>query len=472
MSRDRSATSLQANIGQPSATNREFPVRKLVLFFVALATTFDYRFLAGMPGLPSFTLMELITLWAFFLLFVDNIIYSGALWSQVVRIWRANPYLVGYFGWIALLAFVNFFRGYGLATMAQFKDLLPSIVLVLVLIAYGRSADSLTLVVKALLVGIALNLVIGVSQGLTGWPRFVELNVGSAGKVDLDGRIVGGLMATGWFAHPNGFAMFLIPPVALLTTLISGRLAIGTFWRIAAVVCTPLLVFALYRTQGKGAMAWSIVAFAYAVYPTRARFGAWWIMACGTVSGILAITAFGVFESHQMRSLSTILTRIELWEAAVEALRSDVGFLLFGAAFEKVFYLSIVTTGFKFPYPNAHNAFLNQAVFYGLPGLILYLLAIGRATRSLCVSRQENSLGTKFRGSVTYALAGTFALLGEYFFEPAAEGVLNQAQLFLLLGLCAVLIHPPAKFPDMRSRMNSTFSRRQSRLVTAMPICR
>lgn len=452
--------------------DREFPVRKWVLVLMILATTFDYRFLAGVSGLPSFTLLEVLSVGSFCLLFVDSVVATGALWSQLVRIWRANPYLISYFLWIAVLVFVNLFRGYGVSTMSQFKDLLPSIMLLVVLFAYGRSVESLVLIVKALMVGLVFNLLLGLNQGLFGWPRPVALNVGSAGKVDLDGRIVGELMATGWFSHPNGFAMFLIPSFALLIVLVMNRVSINTLWRLTALLCIPLLIFAMYKTQGKGAMGWAFVAMIFAMFPGRPRTLTWWLMLCSTVAGIVTITLLGIAGSNHFKSFSTIFSRIQLWQAAIDALRSDYGFMLFGAAFQKVYQLSFVTTGFRFPYSNAHNAFLNQAVSYGIPGLVLYLLAIGRATRSLCISWSQEVLAARMEGMSVFVLAGTFALIGEYFFEPAAEGVLIQAQFFLLLGLCSVLMHPSAAPPPLMYQRQLASARRWKQSEISFPVPR
>ena len=89
----------------------------------------------------------------------------------------------------------------------------------------------------------------------------------------------------------------------------------------------------------------------------------------------------------------------------------------------------------SFEYPNPHNAWISQALTYGVPALVFYLAAFGGAFRSLAQRIRSGDGSTRAVALAT--MASLMALLGENFFEPADRGPVFQAQLFLLFAMAA-----------------------------------
>ncbi len=141
-----------------------------------------------------------------------------------------------------------------------------------------------------------------------------------------------------------------------------------------------------------------------------------------------------------MSSLKTIFTRIQLWETALYSLSTNPQYFVFGAAQQKVLSLSTYFTYGRFSYPNSHNAILNQAVYYGVPILLVYLALIVKSTRLLNFAiNTPNTLANCNKGFSYFLLITIFSILGAYMLEPASEGVLQQAQFFMLVGLALAL---------------------------------
>jgi hypothetical protein len=127
-----------------------------------------------------------------------------------------------------------------------------------------------------------------------------------------------------------------------------------------------------------------------------------------------------------------------------DAVMTDSGFFLFGVASNNVLYASYRYTGGTFPYPNAHNGIINQAVYFGVPCMIIYLMMIYKAVSSLTKGSDSQLMASP--QVVRFAMASVIALVGDYFFEPASEGVLLQGQFFFLLALCLILTAKPVKY--------------------------
>ena len=102
------------------------------------------------------------------------------------------------------------------------------------------------------------------------------------------------------------------------------------------------------------------------------------------------VATFGVeaglvlFALDRDGALSTMRTRYLLWQSAWRVLSSDPFAALFGSAQEGVWYASATLSDLQ--YPNAHNVFLNQAVYFGWPGAALYLAAFVHALWRACAA--------------------------------------------------------------------------------------
>ena len=187
--------------------------------------------------------------------------------------------------------------------------------------------------------------------------------------------------------HPNlaghMMALLLPPAVALALWAPNRRL------RWAAIAVTLLLGFALLLSQSRG--AWVAVAGALAIMPGL-RYRRWWWVVLALLLILIALAVLqgpGRLESLVFPanagdeiSVNTLPGRLELWTRALTLLR-DFGMTGGGAGnFEQVLLTLYPPffTGIMGGFGHAHNVYLQTAVDFGLPGLIVFLaLLIGLA---------------------------------------------------------------------------------------------
>lgn len=180
--------------------------------------------------------------------------------------------------------------------------------------------------------------------------------------------------------HPNlaghMMALFLLPAAALALWIPNRPL------RWTAIGVTALLGFTLLLSQSRG--AWVAVAGGLAIMPWL-RYRRWW----GLVLAVLAIAlvlvvflgpvglesiVFPVDAGDEI-SVNTLPGRLEIWTRAIALLR-DFGLTGGGAGnFEQVLLTLYPPffTGIMGGFGHAHNVYLQIAVDFGLPGLVVFL---------------------------------------------------------------------------------------------------
>lgn len=423
--------------------------RTIPLLALAMFTMADIRLLSNIGGLPSFTLTEMVSFAVIALVFMDAVIYPEAI-SKAVRVaLSANPALTMFFLWSAFAAVSKVLFGQGLFGMASFKDLLPSVLLLISLFVYVSKVEDFSNIWKCLLLGVFANVILALSQAVFGGPFPVGQSVGAAAKMSLDGQRIMGALPSGWFTHPNAFAVFLVPCLALLIPVALGRARFSVIWRILAIIGIPLVAYSLYKTQGKGAMFWAavgaLVAFVVPWVKKRAA-----LLAIVLVPVAIFLLVYVTLEMASVnRTYSTMSTRIELWNAGLRAVGESWISFAFGTTPLRMLDLSFETTFGHFPYVNAHNGIINQAINYGVPAALFYLAAVVRALWQLGqVLAQRETVPPAFRALAGAVFGAIVALVGESFFEPSTEGVVLQCQFMILLILSALLFAFLKKAPD------------------------
>ena len=195
----------------------------------------------------------------------------------------------------------------------------------------------------------------------------------------------------------------------------------------AALLALVLVV--LERTYAKGAYAWIAMGACFVILPRRFDRHRVWLAVATSIVGIAALTwvSLDAFLEGDP-GLGTIVSRIELWIATLDILGSDGFVAVFGGGGAQLSGRTIT-----FEYTNAHNAWLDQALTYGVPALLFYLGAYLAAFRSL--TRRIRSEPHPARTLAVATFAALVAILGESFFEPTNHGILFQAQLFLLFAV-------------------------------------
>jgi hypothetical protein len=419
---------MPARSGAPALASATTPGFYALTLVATLLSTTELR-VRPVPLLPSFATAELV-IYPVVLCLMAEAMLRPRLAAHLGALLRANRPLVWYVGYAALASVLGLARSSD--SLQACKDLVAAFGLYTLVLVTVDSHQRLLGVLAAYLGGAALHLGLAILQAGGGGPYPVALSENIEAKLDFAGNVVTNI-PTGLFAHPNGLAILLLP-VALFTAAAAWP-GFGRTRRPGLVMACALVVtlFVLKASYVKGVLAWLAAGVVLLVLPRR--FDRWRAaIAVGVVvSGITALTWMSLAAFLDGEALfGTIVSRVELWLAAVEVLRSDGFTQLLGSGNALLEHQDLIT----FEYPNAHNAWLNQALSYGLPALALYLAAFWVALRSLAHQIARSSAPS--RPVALAALASLTALLGESFFEPTDRGVVFQAQIFLLFAVAAI----------------------------------
>jgi putative inorganic carbon (HCO3(-)) transporter len=247
--------------------------------------------------------------------------------------------------------------------------------------------------------------------------------------------------------HPNlaghMMALLLLPAIALALWAPGRRVR----WTAGAI--SVLLGLVLLLSQSRG--AWIAAAGALAIMPWL-RYRRWWtvVLALAVIAAILAVwqgpvvlerLLFPIAAGDEV-SVNTLPGRLEIWSRAILLLR-DFGLTGGGAGnFEQVvmtlyppFFTSIMG-GFG----HAHNVYLQMAVDFGLPGLIVFVaFLIGMAASLVVSTRLGKALPAE--GSAASLAIGLFGSLLVVVIHGLVDAPLATPRVyvvvFVLFGMAA-----------------------------------
>jgi hypothetical protein len=422
------ASGLGAAIG-PSG--RALPDGYYVLTLVAVALQAGAEIhLRTSRTMPSVSLLELMVVPAFLCL-VAEILSRPRLRTHVGALYRQNRALAWYAGYAALAGVAGMVRAPD--TLLSFHNLFVGLALYALVALTIDHPARLRGVLAAALVGAMCNVGIAALQIGSGGPYPVPLSENVEAKLDLSGEVARSL-TSGLFNHPNGLAMYLMPVVIFLLVIAWGGLGVVPRRRpLMIAFLVPALVI-LQQTYAKGVYAWLAAGAAFLFLPRRFERYRVGLAVTAVIGGILALTWFSLHAFLEGELVfGTIVSRIELWLATWNIVQSDPFVAVLGSGGPQLVHQPL----FTIEYTNAHNAWLDQALTYGVPGLVLYLATYLTALRSL--ARVIDSAGHPTRAVALATFAALVAILGESFFEPTNHGVVFQSQLLLELAVAAVL---------------------------------
>jgi hypothetical protein len=408
----------------------------LVLLFL---TTVDYRFRL-LEGMPSFTVAEAGS-YAAALLYFGVMSTGSTPWTEHLRKFhKENLPVLRYFAWVLIALAVGVARSKDIVPVV--KDLFPAFVMYVLMVSIITTQEQLRRVIAAFLFGIGVNSVLGFAQVMTNRFYIGEMHEITLMKTDPYGTIVDH-MAMGFLSHPNGFAMILLPAVLMITAVLRFDYFRSRGLNGLLLALLILTGFNMYNTFSKGAMGWTAIGVllllsAPGIRPT-------WRFPVGIgalVLGILSFISISVwlFLTYS-EAFGTTLGRIQLWGAGVSAISSGPWVFLFGSGFEEI--ADFTYTLFAYPLDHAHNGFLNQAINYGVPAMILFLVMVVSNLRKLA----RSGAGEELRPVTYFLFALHVAFFGEYFFEPAQQGVSLQAMTFAMFGLTTIVTRGPKDEP-------------------------
>ncbi|MEO8843493.1 MAG: O-antigen ligase family protein [Kofleriaceae bacterium] len=388
---------------------------------LALCVTLPFRIRAGI----SVALSDLVAFPAAACLVVEAL-RSLSVRRQLSELYRSNRVVYWYMGWTLFTAVVGLVRSTDVAQ--NVKDLVPAFVLYsLVGLTVDRRSRLRALLIATGL-GLGCNAILGIMQGTLGGPYVTATSPGLEGKLDLSGNLLAHA-PVGLLAHPNGLAILLLPAALFLIALLRTK----SEWRTPLVSALLVVGFVFVLAQVKGAFAFLAVGVLLVFLPRRwerARLSLGLILPAVAIVAIMWFTITRFLEGED--AFGTLVTRLELWNRALEIIQTDRFTQVFGNAYP----IFGVTSVGSFDYPNAHNAWLNHVLSFGLPGLALYLGCFIAGMRLSC---RELRCEGPLRAAFVACFASLAAMVGESFFEPTDRGEIFSSQMMLVLALVVVL---------------------------------
>jgi hypothetical protein len=283
------------------------PLRGVILLMI-FSITLDYRFFSGVEGLPSITLAEGLSYLALVLFLGRLALERDEVGGRMAAVYGANRPVVWYFVWTGLASLVSLTRSTD--ALRYYKDLIPSLIAYFLVATFIDSHRAAKGVMMAFLCGTFLNLILGVSQVLSGGPLIVRMNEGASLKMNLYGEIVTGHLATGLFSHPNAYALFLVPAAILIAVLLFRSRSAGGATRLLLLALGLLIGYNLWNTYAKVVYVFiSIgVALVFVLGSTRK-----WHLAIGLmalITTIVGITTYSLWAYlDRGRLFGTMMTR-------------------------------------------------------------------------------------------------------------------------------------------------------------------
>jgi hypothetical protein len=350
--------------------------------------------------------------------------------DRLRALYRANRVVFWYFAWATIAAVFGLVRSDD--SLRTWLYLVPGFVLYALVGLTADRPSRIRAVLVASLAGTSCHLALGLAQGLFGGPYLLKVSNITEAKLGLGGDVLAHA-PVGLFAHPNALGVFLLPVTLFLVVLVLAR---GRYRPILfAILLVDASVLAL--AQVKGVLAFLALGIALLLVPRPLERWRFALSLTAPVLSIAALVGFAIWRFLDGHSeMGTMVARLELSHQAILVLMTDTFTQVFGNGYP----LFAKGKFFSVGYPDAHNAWLNQALGFGLVALVLYLGAFATSLWMLC--RKLATGWNADRPLVLAAVTSLAVLLGEQFFEPVDRDVAAVAHLFLLFALAVVL--PPA----------------------------
>lgn len=340
---------------------------------------------------------------------------------------RSTVWLAAYVLWGGCCSLV--FQDHQYSVQLDFKQLLPPVIAFVAFRMLVVTREEWMLTAGAYLVAASAGAVVGFCQFFRGGPYPVGVSDVAIEKADFSGETLQTLV-TGFTRHPNHFAYLLAPLTVAAAAFFFDRRTAGRYRPAAAIIALVAGVL-LVMTYSKGGILWAILGMAMAVALRRAprlrRFG------YVALSWVVIVAAVNIFALYLLQdtgdaALFTLLGRIEMMGAALVLLSDHPLNALFGGGMS--FWSSYSHDWTLFNHSDAHNAYLNQVLLYGVVGLIIFLGFIVSSVRPAFAAQGEGA-------RLLYPMVGAlYALTGIFFFEPAFQGPIQKFNsLFLIAAL-------------------------------------
>lgn len=403
-------------------SNIQSSFNKILFFLLGAIVPLDFRVGGGDTGFLSISSGEIVI---FCLLLL--IVLSRKSDSEIGNNSIVNKYSLPLFGY-GIWAFFSFLINVDREGFQVLRDVITVSVYYFIFTKIINSGYAITKVVFGYFFGVAINIAVSISQIAFNWPRPISMDVSAAElKEALDGSQNLSNVATGLFAHPNGLA----PHISVLIILILGFVIScrKTKSYVVGGGGIAVAIFVLYFTFGKGAILWLSISlgtfFSRKFIPNYLRF----IYSLALISSVLIVIVGFVVPYMVEEGLGgTVETRVILWRALTEVIDNNwIGALVGG---NQKSMLNISGFYSSFEYPDAHNTYLNQIVYFGGVGFLLFIVFLFSSLRKITNIKNTTVEIDSLWISLVF-------ILGYIYFEPMHQSV---SQLGLICFLCACAV--------------------------------
>ncbi len=385
----------------------------IVLFLLFLSGTVQYRFIGGQV---SFALLEPIVLFVASLLLLRILFRNEGIQVPRDRILLLLSMLML---WVCIIRpWAEDWKG-GLSDLRDWA--IPAIGFLILLCLVRRGWRKWT---GVFLVAVVIQAILGIYQHATDSSRpFIDIAmVSKMGYGQQEGDVLSPLVsfAVGLFAHPNGYAMYLLAGLMIAIGLVGSRKR-----RVLSTCVSVPVAIALYWSYGRSAVGIAVVAvFWFAWYQHSVTRRMTTVLLIGAVAGAF-LFGWGNLVATISATLGNLYWRVGLWKTAVDVINSNPAILLLGNGMEEF--------GRQAYYGQPHNVYVYFLLQYGAVGLALLLGVVAnlwrrgmRALKDGLARREPLLVG------VWLALLGFFGVgLG----ESNLMGIENRQNLLMIVVL-------------------------------------
>jgi hypothetical protein len=413
------------------------------LVLLLLLILLDIRVLQGVAP-SSFTLFELM-IWLWCLPWL-----LGRHLQGLLRLEAGSRRLVVVFGayvaWALFAATCAVLWRDSTDVLQLTKNIVPGLVLIAFLAVRLRDVGACLLLGDLYLIWAVASCLLGFAQFFWEGPYFKPVLEITKEKLGLDGEPVTNPVV-GLMVHPNAFAISILPGVLIGMTAVFLDIRAGRQPRLREVLATLVLVTGLILSQAKGVIAWTAVAFIACNLLPRFRGSAARFLVLAVMNLALLFYSLDQASDDLGSSLSTVQTRWLLWHAALLAMETDRYIALLGDGMGFVHDWSRVIADWTFP--SAHSGWVDQALFFGLPGFLTYAAVFWVFFKIMRNPGHFPGHGTTVLARA--AEAGVMAYVGLSLFEPTAADVyfVSQLVLVMMLGVATADLARPAAPPEV-----------------------
>jgi hypothetical protein len=351
--------------------------------------------------------------------------------------------IYAYVGWLLVAAAAAVVFRHDLDVLQQTKNVVVAVPIVMFVCIRLDNPASFGRIINLYVLYCFAACVVAVVQYKTGGPYFRPPVENNQYKLDYAGELVDNVVL-GFSATPNQLALITLPGIVFSMLKLVAEIRSGRIPRLVTVIATLVTGTVFVLAQSRGALIWALAAVVFFIAPTRrSRSFLLKLLVATALIVLIVLRGLSAVASTDTPVTDTVLSRLELWMTAIRALTSDWYVMLLGDGSGYITKWSWQAANWTFP--DSHNGWLDQAVFWGVPAVALYVAIWWVFFRIVDDGANDTRLPVTRRFMLDGIRATTFALMGLSFFEPVANAVFPVVQLFIFLAYGAKLSGLPAR---------------------------